>query len=60
MPFGGIGLLIKKANFVQSRLTFLLQAIKDLRDDEGFGNLLRAEQLDELPKVLCKRLGVSS
>ena len=50
-------LLIKKANFVQGRLTFVLQAIKELRDDEGFGNLLRAEQLDDLPKVLGKRLG---
>jgi ParB family chromosome partitioning protein len=50
-------LLIKKANFIQSRLRFVLQALKELRTDEGFGNLLRAEQLDELPRALSKRIG---
>lgn len=50
-------LLIKKANFIQSRLRFLLQALKELRADEGFCNLLRAEQLDEVPRALSKRIG---
>jgi ParB family chromosome partitioning protein len=50
-------LLIKKANFIQNRLLFLLQALKELRTNDGFINLLRAEQLDELPRALSKRMG---
>ena len=49
-------LIAKKANFVQSRLLFVLQALKELRRDPGFASLLRAEQLDTMPRALDARL----
>lgn len=49
-------LVAKKADFVQSRLLFIVQALKELRQDDGFARLLRAEQLDTMPKALDARL----
>ncbi|MBP7818060.1 MAG: ParB N-terminal domain-containing protein [Phenylobacterium sp.] len=49
-------LIAKKADFVQSRLLFIVQALKELRQDRDFGNLLRAEQLDTMPRALDARL----
>jgi ParB family transcriptional regulator, chromosome partitioning protein len=49
-------LVAKKANFVQSRLLFVVQALKELRRDRSFASLLRAEQLDTAPRALDARL----
>lgn len=49
-------LIAKKANFVQSRLLFVIEALKDLRRDTAFASLLRAEQLDTMPRALDARL----
>jgi ParB family transcriptional regulator, chromosome partitioning protein len=49
-------LLIKKAEVTQSRLLFIVEAIRELRDDENFANLLRAESLDSMPAFLEQRI----
>ncbi|WP_372784831.1 plasmid partitioning protein RepB C-terminal domain-containing protein [Phenylobacterium sp.] len=49
-------LIAKKADFVQSRLLFIVQALKELRQDRTFANLLRSEQLDTMPRALDARL----
>ncbi len=49
-------LIAKKADFVQSRLLFVVQALKELRRDRAFATLLRAEQLDTMPRALDARL----
>jgi ParB family chromosome partitioning protein len=49
-------LIAKKADFVQSRLLFVVQALKELRRDTGFSTLLRAEQLDTMPRALDARV----
>src|SRR5690606_1687601 len=38
-------LLVKKSDVTQTRLLFIVEALKDLLADEGFLNLLRAEGL---------------
>ena len=49
-------LLVKKAEVTQSRLLFIVEAIRELRDDENFANLLRAERLDSMPAFLEQRI----
>lgn len=49
-------LIAKKADFVQSRLLFVVEALKELRHDRVFTTLLRAEQLDTMPRALDARL----
>ena len=49
-------LLVKKAEVTQSRLLFIVEAIRELRDDENFANLLRAESLDSMPAFLEQRI----
>lgn len=49
-------LMIKKAEFVQQRLLFVIGALRQLLADENFVNLLRAEGLDTLPKYLSDRV----
>ncbi|MDM4772850.1 plasmid partitioning protein RepB C-terminal domain-containing protein [Solimonas sp. SE-A11] len=51
-------LLVKKAEFAQQRLLFVTGALRQLFSDENFGNLMRAEGLDTLPKYLAERIGV--
>jgi ParB family chromosome partitioning protein len=53
-------LVAKKADFVQSRLLFVVQALKELRRDRSFTTLLRGEQLDTMPRALDARLAGSS
>ena len=50
-------ILVKKSDFTQARLLFLVEALKDLMSDEGFTTLLRAEGLTTLPRVLAARVG---
>ncbi len=49
-------LIIKKAEFAQQRLLFIVEAMRQLVADEHFSNLLRAEGLDTLPKHLAERV----
>jgi len=49
-------LLLKKSDFTQARLLFVVEAIKDLLADEGFTTLLRAEGLDSMPRALTMRI----
>ena len=49
-------LMVKKAEFAQQRLLFVIEALRQLLADEHFSNLLRAEGLDTLPKQLAERI----
>ncbi|MBP1847533.1 ParB family chromosome partitioning protein [Rhizobium petrolearium] len=49
-------LLVKKSDFTQTRLLFIVEALKDLLADEGFVNLLRAEGLATMPRALTARI----
>lgn len=49
-------LLVKKSDFTQTRLLFIVEALKELLDDESFVNLLRAEGLASMPKGLSVRI----
>ncbi|MBY0303589.1 MAG: ParB N-terminal domain-containing protein [Sphingomonas sp.] len=49
-------LLVKKSDFTQTRLLFVVEAIKDLLSDEGFVTLLRAEGLDTMPRALAIKI----
>ncbi len=48
--------MIKKAEFTQQRLLFIVEALRQLLADENFVNLLRAEGLDTLPAYLMNRV----
>ncbi|MCJ9719902.1 ParB N-terminal domain-containing protein [Agrobacterium sp. SHOUNA12C] len=49
-------LLVKKSDFTQTRLLFIVEALKDLLADESFLNLLRAEGLATMPRALAARI----
>jgi ParB family chromosome partitioning protein len=49
-------LLVKKSDYVQSKLLFLVEALKDLLADERFTTLLRAEGLAAMPRALESRI----
>ena len=49
-------LIVKKAEYAQQRLLFIVGALRELYTDENFGNLLRAEGLHTLPKYLADRV----
>lgn len=49
-------LLVKKAEVTQSRLLFVVEALRTLRADENFVTLLRAEGLETMPQFLRDRL----
>lgn len=49
-------LLVKKSDFTQTRLLFIVEAIKDLLTDDGFLTLLRAEGLETMPRALAMRI----
>ena len=49
-------LLVKKAEVTQGRLLFIVESIRQLRDDENFANLLKAESLDTMPAFLEQRI----
>ncbi len=49
-------LMVKKAEFAQHRLLFVVEAMRHLLADENFTNLLRAEGLDTLPKHIAERV----
>jgi ParB family transcriptional regulator, chromosome partitioning protein len=49
-------LLVKKSDFAQAKLLFIVEAMKDLLNNVGFHNLLRAEQLETMPQALALRV----
>jgi len=49
-------MMVKKAEFIQQRLVFVIEALRQLLADEHFSNLLRAEGLNTLPKQLAERV----
>jgi ParB family transcriptional regulator, chromosome partitioning protein len=49
-------LLVMKSDFVQAKLLFIVEALKDLVADEGFMTLLRAEGLAAMPRSLEARI----
>jgi ParB family chromosome partitioning protein len=49
-------LLVKKSDYTQAKLLFIVEALKDLLSDEGFTTLLRAERLDTMPRALTARI----
>ncbi len=49
-------LLVKKAEITQTRLLFVVEAMRALQEDENFLNLLRAEALTDMPQELAERL----
>lgn len=53
-------LLVKKSDFTQTRLLFIVEAIKDLLGDDGFLTLLRAEALETMPRALAMRIAGES
>ncbi|WP_444633379.1 ParB/RepB/Spo0J family partition protein [Cupriavidus oxalaticus] len=48
--------LVRKAEFTQQRLMFVVGALRQLCADENFVNLLRAESLATLPQYLAERV----
>lgn len=50
-------LLVRKATLAQSRLLFVVNALRHLLADEHFVTLLRAEAITTMPKPLAERLG---
>lgn len=52
--------MVKKATLTQSRLVFVVNALRRLLADEHFVTLLRAEAMTTLPRPLAERLGSSS
>lgn len=52
-------LLVKRAMLSQTRLLFVVNAIRRLLTDENFVTLLRAEGLLTLPRPLAERLNES-
>ncbi|MBS1770556.1 MAG: ParB N-terminal domain-containing protein [Acidobacteria bacterium] len=49
-------LLAKKAEFTQGRLLFVIEALRVLKNDKNFVELLRAEGVDSMPRALEDRL----
>ncbi len=51
--------MVKKAEYSQQRLLFIVGALRQLLADENFINLLRAETLNTLPKYLADRVATT-
>lgn len=49
-------LLVKKSDFAQAKLLFIVEALKDLFTNDNFMTLLRAEKLDSMPQALAVRI----
>lgn len=50
-------LLVKKATLAQSRLLFVVNALRRLLTDDHFVTLLRAEAIHSMPRPLAQRVG---
>src|SRR3954447_20698665 len=51
-------LMVKKADLTQTRLLFIVDALRRLFEDEDFVSLLRAEDMHTLPRPLAARLNL--
>lgn len=49
-------LLVKKSDYAQTKLLFIVEALKDLLADEMFCTILHAEGLASMPRALAARL----
>lgn len=49
-------LLVKKSDYAQAKLLFIVESLKELLLDDGFTTLLRAERLDTMPRALTARI----
>jgi ParB family chromosome partitioning protein len=49
-------LVVRKAKMCETRLLFVVSALKSLFQDENFVNLLRAESLDSLPQYIADQI----
>jgi len=49
-------LVVKKAALAQSRLLFIVNALRHLFTDENFATLLRVEAINSMPKPLAERM----
>lgn len=49
-------LLVKKSDFVHSKLLFIVEALKDLLADQNFTSLLEREALATMPRALAARI----
>ena len=49
-------ILVKKSDYTQTKLLFIVEALKDLLTDEAFQGLLSTEGLDTMPKALTARI----
>jgi ParB family chromosome partitioning protein len=52
-------MMVRKAEFAQQRLMFVVGGLRQLFTDENVVNMLRAERLDTLPKYLAERVWAS-
>ncbi len=52
-------LMVKKAEFTQHKLLFVVSALQQLMADDHFVTLLRAERLDTMPRQLAERVGLA-
>ena len=49
-------IVVTKAKVCETRLLFVVSALKSLFQDEGFVTLLRAESLDSLPQYIAEQM----
>jgi ParB family chromosome partitioning protein len=49
-------MLVKKAKLCEVRLVFIISALRSLFDDENFVNLVRAEEIDSMPKYIAEQI----
>jgi ParB family chromosome partitioning protein len=49
-------ILVKKSDFTQTRLLFIVEALKELLADKGFAKVLKEERLETLPRALASRI----
>lgn len=49
-------ILVKKSDFAQRKLLFIVEALKDLLSEATFIDVLQAEQLESMPRALAARI----
>lgn len=49
-------ILVKKSDFTQTKLLFIVEALKDLLADQGFTDILKGEHLATMPRALAARI----
>tara|TARA_R110002124_G_scaffold250589_8_gene415719 strand:- start:6752 stop:7648 length:897 start_codon:yes stop_codon:yes gene_type:complete len=49
-------LLVKKSDFAQRKLLFIVEALKDLLSEQSFIDILHSEQLETMPRALAARI----